>query len=133
DHVGDPFARFLIFGPNGDLLPSVNLDGYGEKFVPGACVACHGGNNYFALANATPQAPAASTPIFGGFPETGQGTPNLQSYFLPYDVGNFLFSSKPPNTINDLQMQLAIFELNSNAVAVNQDIALKNLQPVNPT
>ena len=35
DHFGEPFTRFLIFGPNGDLLPSVNLDGNGEKFVPG--------------------------------------------------------------------------------------------------
>jgi hypothetical protein len=139
DHFGEPFTRFLIFGPNGDLLPSVNLDGNGEKFVPGACVACHGGNNYFALANDTPpdslgriNAPPPSVPIFGGFPETGKGGPDLQSYFLPYDVGNFLFSSKHPNTIDDLQMQLAIFELNSNAVAVDQDIAFKNLQPVNP-
>jgi hypothetical protein len=39
---GKPFTRFLIFGPSGELLPSVNLDGRGEKFVPGACVACHG-------------------------------------------------------------------------------------------
>ena len=133
DHIGEPFTRFLIFGPNGDLLPSVNLDGNGEKFVPGACVACHGGNNYFALANDTPpdslgqiNAPSPSTPIFGGFPETGAGTPNLKSYFLPYDVGNFLFSSKHPNTIDDLQMQLAIHQLNENAWLVDRDIASQN-------
>jgi hypothetical protein len=133
DHVGEPFTRFLIFGPNGDLLPSVNLDGNGEKFVPGTCVACHGGNNYFALAYNLPPmfpAPAPSTPIFGGFPETGQGTPDLQSYFLPYDVGNFLFSSKHPNKIDDLQMQLAIFELNENAWLVDRDIAFQNLRTV---
>jgi hypothetical protein len=41
----DEFVRFLIFGPNGDLLPSVNLDGNGEKFVSRACVVCHG--SYF--------------------------------------------------------------------------------------
>jgi len=130
DHVGDPFTRFLIFGPNGDLLPSVNLDGNGEKFVPGTCVACHGGNNYFALAYNNPPmflAPPAGTPIFGGFPETGLGTPDLQPYFLPYDVGNFLFSSKHPNTIDDVQMQLAIFSLNENAFTVDQDIARQNL------
>jgi hypothetical protein len=127
DQFGHPFTRFLIFGPNGDLLPSVNLDGNGEKFVPGTCVACHGGTGYFAIANTTLFAPAASVPIFGGFPEAGQATPNLQSYFLPYDVGNFLFSSKHPNTINDLQMQLAIFELNENAWSVDRDIAFQNL------
>ena len=126
DQFGNPFVRFLIFGPNGDLLPSVNLDGNGEKFVPGTCVACHGGTGYFAIANDTLNEPAPSAPIFGGFPESGNASPNLESYFLPYDVGNFLFSSKHPNTINDLQMQLAISELNSNAVFVDQDIALQN-------
>jgi hypothetical protein len=132
DHIGEPFTRFLIFGPNGDLLPSVNLDGNGEKFVPGTCVACHGGNNYFALANGkfpdgTFSAPLLpSVPIFGGFPETGEGGPDLQSYFLPYDVGNFLFSSKHPNTLDDLQ--LPIFELNSNAFVVDRDIAFQNLR-----
>jgi hypothetical protein len=131
DHTGQPYARFLIFGPNGDLLPSVNLDGTGEKFVPGACVACHGGNSYFALANDTfddtllnKGAPGASTPIFGGFPTTGQGTPNLQSYFLPYDVDNFRFSSRSPNRLDDLQ--LPIFELNDNAFRVDQNIAIQN-------
>jgi len=37
---GQPFTRFLIFGPAGQLLPSVNLDGRREKFVPGTCVIC---------------------------------------------------------------------------------------------
>jgi hypothetical protein len=120
-----PFTSFLIFGPNGDLLPSVNLDGTGEKFVPGACVACHGGNNYFALANDTfPNAPGASAPIYGGFPATGTATPDLQSYFLPYDVENFRFSSKSPNTRADLEGP--IFELNKNAFLVDRDIAVQN-------
>jgi hypothetical protein len=66
---GEIFVRFLIFGPNGDLLPSVNLDGNGEKFVSGACVVCHGG---IAL----------------------HGTGDRGSYFLPYDVDNFEFHSQ---------------------------------------
>src|SRR5258705_8033645 len=40
-----PFIRFLIFGPSGQLLPSINLDGRREKFVPGTCVVCHGGDH----------------------------------------------------------------------------------------
>src|SRR5207249_2202938 len=36
--VEQPFVRFLIFGPSGQLLPSINLDGRREKFVPGTCV-----------------------------------------------------------------------------------------------
>jgi hypothetical protein len=53
-----PFTRFLIFGPSGALLPSVNLDGRGEKFVPGTCTVCHRGNKYA-----------------GKFPDDGTGTP----------------------------------------------------------
>src|SRR5262249_18110382 len=93
-HLGEPFVRFLIFGPNGDLLPSVNLDGNGEKFAPGAWAACHGGTTYFALARGPPyNTPAASQPLFGGFPEDGSGGNDLLSYFLPFDVDNFAFHS----------------------------------------
>jgi hypothetical protein len=73
---GAPFTRFIIFGPDGRVLPSINLDGRAEKFVPGVCVACHGGSNYA-----------------GHFPEDGTGLPDLAAHFLPYDAGNFLFSS----------------------------------------
>jgi hypothetical protein len=102
------FVRFLIFGPNGDLLPSVNLDGNGEKFVPGACVACHGG-------------------AFGGFPETGATNPDLRSYFLPYDVDNFEFHSQHPLTKVD--QQEAVFNLNKYARNVNDEIASTNQSP----
>jgi len=75
---GKPFTRFIIFGPDGRVLPSINLDGRAEKFVPGVCVACHGGSNYA-----------------GHFADNGTGLPDLGSHFLPYDAGNFLFSSLP--------------------------------------
>ena len=75
---GKPYTRFLIFGPSGELLPSINLDGRREKFVPGVCVACHGGDKYV-----------------GRFPENGGGGANIGSHFLPYDIGNFAFSDKP--------------------------------------
>src|SRR6202035_5300556 len=71
-----PATRFMIFGPSGQLLPSVNLDGRGEKFVPGACIACHGGD-YYA----------------GSFPSDGTGQADVGAHFLPYDAGNFAFSS----------------------------------------
>jgi hypothetical protein len=34
---------FLAIGKDHKLLPSVNLDTEGPKFVPFACIACHGG------------------------------------------------------------------------------------------
>jgi len=129
--TGNTFARFLIFGPNGDLLPSINLDGYGEKFVPGACVACHGGRKYFALANNTPdQPPGVFQPIFGGFPEDGSGSPDLEAYFLPYDVGNFAFHSRRHRFTSDEQ-HIPIFQLNSIAFNANYSIAFTN-NPVGP-
>ena len=67
---GRPFMRFLIFGPSGELLPSVNLDGLGEKFVPGTCLVCHGGNRYAGM-----------------FPTDGTGRANVDGHFLPFDIG----------------------------------------------
>lgn len=74
---GKPFTKFLTFGPDGRLLPSVNLDGRGEKFMPGACVACHGGSRHGAK-----------------FPEKGDPSPLLGARFLPFDTGNYAFSTR---------------------------------------
>ncbi len=74
---GRPFTKFLTFGPDGALLPSINLDTRGEKYLPGACVACHGGTVYN-----------------GRFPEKGDPSAFLGSGFLPFDTANYLFSSK---------------------------------------
>ncbi|CDS48368.1 hypothetical protein [Polaromonas sp. CG9_12] len=71
-----PFTKFLTFGPDGSLIPSVNLDGRGEKFMPGACIACHGGSK-----------------IGGRFPDRGNPSPFLGSRFLGFDTGNYLFST----------------------------------------
>ena len=71
-----PFTKFVTFGPDGSLLASVNLDSRGEKYLPGTCVACHGGTAYN-----------------GRFPETGNPSPFLGSRFLPFDTGNYFFGS----------------------------------------
>jgi len=94
---GHPFIRFLIFGPSGQLLPSINLDGRREKFVPGTCVVCHGGDHYA-----------------GKFPEDGSGFANVGGHFLPYDTGNFEFSSKGGLTEADQENQ--IYLLNQNVL-----------------
>jgi hypothetical protein len=73
---GKPFTKFLTFGPTGQLIASVNLDGRGEKYTPGNCVPCHGGDNYFHH-----------------FPETGASAHdgNIGSYFVPFDLDNFIY------------------------------------------
>lgn len=91
-----PFVRFLIFGPSGELLPSVNLDGRREKFVPGTCVVCHGGDHYA-----------------GKFPEADHaGFANVGGHFLPYDVGNFEFANK--TGLRKCDQENAIYHLNQN-------------------
>ena len=94
---GQPFTRFLVFGPDGSLLPSVNLDGRGEKFVPGACIACHGGDRYV-----------------GKYPEDGSGFADVGAHFLPYDPANFAFSEKAGLTRPDQEQ--AIYQLNQNVL-----------------
>ena len=71
-----PFTRYFIFGPNGQLLPSINLDFEDEKYVPGVCAGCHGGDHYV-----------------GPYPEDGSGRADFGGHFLPYDSANFSFST----------------------------------------
>ena len=78
---GIPVTKFFTFAPNGSLLPSINLDGRGEKYMPGACVACHGGTQYN-----------------GRFPDKGNPSPLLGARFLPFDTGNYFFGSSPALT-----------------------------------
>jgi hypothetical protein len=76
-------------------LPSINLDGRGEKFVPGACVACHGGTNYV-----------------GSFSDSqsGQALPDIGSHFLPFDAGNFLYSKRAG--LREVDQEAALKALN---------------------
>jgi hypothetical protein len=95
-----PFVRFMIFSPSGQLLPSVNLDGRSEKFVPGTCIVCHGGD-YQA----------------GPYPTDGSGRADLGAHFLPYDTANFAFSDKSGLTEADQGEQ--IYQLNQNVLNAN--------------
>jgi hypothetical protein len=106
--VAQPYTRFLIFGPSGQLLSSVNLDGRGEKFVPGTCVACHGGDHYA-----------------GHFPEDGTGFANIGAHFLPYDAGNFEFSSK--TGLTQAAQEEAIYRLNQNLLNAGPTPAAQEL------
>jgi hypothetical protein len=95
---GQPFTRFFIFGPDGSLLPSINLDGRSEKFVPGTCIVCHGGDHYA-----------------GKFPEDGSGSANVGGHFLPYDVGNFEFSQTQAG-LTEPEQREQIYHLNRNVL-----------------
>jgi hypothetical protein len=105
---GKPFVRFMIFGPDGSLLPSVNLDGRAEKFVPGTCVVCHGGAHYQ-----------------GKFPEDGTGFADIGAHFLPYDSGNFEFANAPGLTLGE--QQESIYRLNQNVLQTGPTVAEQEL------
>jgi hypothetical protein len=100
-----PFTKFLTFGPDGSLLLSVNLDGRGEKFMPGTCVACHGGTHY-----------SGKFPDKHGMP----ASPFLGSAFLTFDTANFSFSTD--NGLRKPEQQAAIMELNKLVAATERDV-----------
>ncbi len=79
---GLPFVKFYVFGPSGSMIQSANQDGRGEKFLPGACVVCHGAHH-------GPNLDAD----FTRFDENGRTQPNLRAQFLPFDLTNFVFST----------------------------------------
>jgi mono/diheme cytochrome c family protein len=101
---GVPFTKFLTFAPDGSLLPSINLDGRGEKYMPGACIACHGGTQYN-----------------GRFAEKGNPSPLLGSRFLPFDTANYLFSSRL--TLTELAQVDALYSLNQMVRATEKTTA----------
>lgn len=105
---GQPFTKFLTFGPDGKLILSVNLDGRGEKYMPGACVACHGGTAYL-----------------GRFAESGHPSPDLKSSFLPFDTGNYLFSNR--SGYSEAEQSAALRKLNDLVVATQPTTATKAL------
>ena len=90
---GLPFTKFFTFGPTGELLLSINLDTRGEKYMPGSCVACHGGETYN-----------------GKFPEQANSSAYLGSRFLPFDTGNYLFSTV--SSLTETAQSEAFYQLN---------------------
>ena len=39
-------VKFFVYGAGGQLVNSADLDGFGQKFVPGLCQNCHGGDRF---------------------------------------------------------------------------------------
>lgn len=106
---GKAFTKFLTFGPDGALLPSINLDGRGEKYMPGACVACHGGTRYSGRFDSRPLA-----------------SPLLGSAFLPFDTGNYLFGSMAG--YSEAAQGASLKELNRLVALTDQYSSTRSLQ-----
>lgn len=71
-------VKFFVFVPDEEgvqhRVNSLNFDGRGEKWVPGSCMPCHGGE-------------LRDLDSEGNFPENG----DVNAAFLPWDLDSFLF------------------------------------------
>jgi mono/diheme cytochrome c family protein len=75
---GDRYTKFFVFGPDGERLLSADLDGRGQKFVPGVCNVCHGG---------TPKPTFRNEAGNVLYPDNG----DTNAQFLPWDLDTFNF------------------------------------------
>jgi hypothetical protein len=103
DGSGRRFPKFYVFAPDdrtGQLkrVLSANFDHRGQKYVPGACTACHGGAppawtpgslQYPTVQDPTSTASCTSNPT--GCLAAG----DVDSAFLPWDADAFLYSAAP--------------------------------------
>lgn len=87
---GQTFAKFYNFSSTtGQRQMTANLDGLGQKAMPGICISCHGGR-------------ADPLTASGEFPNGGNTRARLQ----PLNVGTFEFSTMPGHTRADLEANL---------------------------
>ena len=70
--IASRYTRFYVYDSDGSRVNRADLDNAGtKKYVPGLCITCHGGNAY-----------------------TAGNSPNLNSSFLPFDLGSYTFHPK---------------------------------------
>ena len=104
---GVKFAKFFTFDPNtGARLLAGDLDGRGNKAMPGICINCHGGR----ADPLTPAAAATGKPLF----PLVQNSVSLkrgdtQARLQMFAVGSFDFSTLPGLTRTDQEAALKVF------------------------
>jgi mono/diheme cytochrome c family protein len=108
--AGQAYMRFLVFNPAGKLASAVDLDGRGPKQIPNACTACHGSPG--PMHGQDPPEPSATEPE-PKYQLVGTG-------YIPFDKGNFLFSSASGYTAADQEAQLKLL----NQIVLNSATAL---------
>ena len=97
------FAKFYTFHPTtGARLLEANLDGRGNKAMPGICISCHGGRAY-------PLTPPDGSgkplfPVIGFTASKKRG--DVEAHLQPFDVGSFGFSTVPGYTRADQEFKL---------------------------
>jgi hypothetical protein len=99
--TGPSFTKFFVFGPGGSRVLSADLDGRGQKFVPGLCMVCHGG----ASSTLTPQT---------------LGTGNVGARFLPFDLESFEYSGRVGSRQVDQEEQFKALNLRLRQTNISQ-------------
>jgi len=92
DNGSNPKSKFITFyayGPDNNRLLEINLDGRGNKALPGNCQICHGGS-------------PRTLDVNGNFPNHG----NVGAYFLPWDIKAFIFDTDASLTRAALEPQI---------------------------
>ena len=99
------FAKFYTFNPTtGARLLAADLDGRGDKSMPGICITCHGGRG-------DPLAPATGSPTGQPlFPWVGNSASakrgDVQAHLQPLIVDSFGYSTTPGYTRADQEGKL---------------------------
>lgn len=99
------FAKFYTFNPaTGQRLLAADLDGRGDKAMPGICITCHGGRG-------DPLTPALGSPTGKAlFPLVGnsasQKRGDVQAHLQPLIVDSFGYSTTPGYTRADQETKL---------------------------
>lgn len=95
---GASFAKFFQFNPvTGARELTVNIDGRGEKAMPGPCISCHGGR-------ADPLTPSGLFPLPANLAAQRRG--DAQARLMPLEVDTFAFSPMPGFTRADQEAAL---------------------------
>ena len=89
---GTSFAKFFNFNPaTGERQAAVDLDGRGDKSMPGPCITCHGGRG-----DALTPPDASGKPRFNLVQNSVSGERgDVQARLHPFEVDAFDFSSAP--------------------------------------
>ncbi len=112
-------VKFYNFDPaTGDRNKYANLDGLGNKALPGICISCHGGRGDEVLPPSSAVS-AASNPYYATHPEYGVNIPALLPQYYKngirgdvkgrlhaFEVGTFDFSNQPGYTRADQEANL---------------------------
>jgi hypothetical protein len=80
-----PYVKFYAFDRDGYRITKIDLDGRGEKYIPGMCIVCHGGK---------PQ-PLQS----GVYPQQGR----TGARFIPFDLDTFGYTTRSASLTRSAQ------------------------------